>query len=148
MTNTIQILMVENDENEVYSLKEALTVSQIASVEIHEVEDGEQALAFLRQEHPFIDMPRPNLMFLGLTLPGMNGFEVLEEIQQERTLKTIPIVVLTKSTNPRVISKVQKPPLPRYVFKKPLNCNEWICLLRCIEDVWLTINSMQEQPTR
>lgn len=147
MTNSIKILMVENDQDEVYSLKEALTVSQIVNVEIQEVEDGEQALAYLRQEHPFLDMPRPNLMFLELTLPGMSGLEVLEEIAQERELKTMPIVILTHTTNPRVISKVQKPPLPRYVFKKPTSCNEWICVLRCIEDVWLTIKSIPGQRT-
>ncbi len=137
--------MVENDQDDVYSLKEALTVSQIVSVEIDEVEDGEQALAYLRQEHPYLDTPRPDLMFLELTLPGMSGLEVLEEISNERELRTMPIVVLTHNTNPRVISKVQKSSLPRYVFKKPTNCNEWICVLRCIEDVWLTIKNIPGQ---
>ena len=143
MLNSIKILMVESDLDELYSLQEALTVSQIASVEIQEVEDGEQALAYLRQEHPFLDVPRPNLMFLGLTLPGIGGLEVLEEIHQDRELKSLPIVVLTNTINPRVVSKVQQPPLPRYVFKKPTSCNEWICVLRCIEDVWHTISSTQ-----
>ncbi len=147
MANSIKILMVESDQDQVYSLKEALTVSQIVSVEIQEVEDGEQALAYLNQEHPFFDMPRPHLMFLGLKLPGMSGLDVLEEIHKQRALRSLPIVVLTNTTNPRVISRVQQPPLPRYVFKKPTTCNEWICVLRCIEDVWLTIKSIPGQRT-
>ena len=145
MRQSIKILVVENDRDEVYSLKEALTVSQIVSVEIQEVEDGEQALAYLRQEHPFLDVPRPNLIFLALKLPGMSGLEVLAEIQRDRQLRNIPIAVLTHQTNPRVIAKVQQPSLPRYIFKKPTNCNDWIYTLRCIEDVWLTIRSIPGQ---
>ena len=145
LTQTIKILLVESDQEEVYSLQEALTVSQIVSVEVQEVEDGEQALAYLRQEHPFLDVPRPNLILLDLKLPGISGLEVLEEIQQERHLRQIPIAVLTRTMSPHTSAKVQKPNLPRYVFKKPTTCNEWIYILRCIEDVWLTITGMPGQ---
>ncbi len=147
MTKTIKVLVVENDQDDVYSLKEALAVSQIVSVEIQEVEDGEQALEYLRQEHPFLDVPRPDLIFLDLKLPGISGLEVLDEIQQEKHLRNIPIAVLTQTSNPRVVANVQKSSLPRYVFKKPVNCNEWICILRCIEDVWLTIKNIPGQRT-
>ncbi|WP_447970797.1 response regulator [Nitrospira sp. M1] len=147
MTNSLKILLVESEHDQIHSLQEALSVAQIVSVEIQEVEDGEQALAYLRQEHPFIDAPRPDLIFLRLKLPGMSGFDVLEEIHQEPEISTIPIAILTHTTNPRILAKVLKPSLPRYVFKKPKNCNEWIYILRCVEDVWLTIHSTPGQRT-
>ena len=145
LTQTIKILLIENDQEEVYSLQEALTVSQIVSVEVQEVEDGEQALAYLRQEHPFLDVPLPNLILLDLKLPGISGLEVLEEIHREQHLRRIPIAVLARNLNQQISAKVQKPNLPRYVFKKPTNCNEWIYILRCIEDVWVTITGIPGQ---
>ncbi|MCA9472092.1 MAG: response regulator [Nitrospirales bacterium] len=145
LTQAIKILLVENDQEEVYSLQEALTVSQIVSVDVQEVEDGEQALAYLRQEHPFLDVPRPNLILLDVKLPGVSGLEVLEEIHQEHHLRQIPIAILYHDSKPRISTKIQKPPMPRYVFKKPTNCNEWIYILRCIEDVWLTITGIPSQ---
>jgi len=67
--------MVEEDPHEVDCLKEALAVSQFGAVNLQQVEDGEQALAFLRQEYPYYDVSRPDLIFLDLNLPGMSGRE-------------------------------------------------------------------------
>ena len=62
--NTIKVLMIEDDSAQTEALKEALIVAQIICVEIHEAEDGEQAMAFLHQEYPFMDAPQPDLIFL------------------------------------------------------------------------------------
>ena len=141
VTKTIKILMVEGDRNEVDSLKEALTVAQIINVEVQEVEDGEQALALLRQEYPFLEASRPHLIFLGMNLPGMSGQEVIEEIQQDPELKHIPVAVLTTSTDSEHIEKQNNSSACCYIFKKPTSCDQWIYTLRCIEDVWLTIKT-------
>ena len=140
VTKTIKILMVEGDKNEVDSLKEALTVAQIINVEVQEVEDGEQALGYLRQEYPFLDASRPHLIFLGMNLPGMSGREVIEEIQTDPALPNIPVALLTTSTDSERIGQLHS--LPHcYTFKKPTSCDQWIYTLRCIEDVWLTIKT-------
>ena len=132
--------MVESDKNEVDSLREALTVAQIINVEVQEVEDGEQALGYLRQEYPFLDASRPHLIFLGLNLPGMSGREVLEELHTDSELQHIPVALLTTSTDSERIGKFPSKH-PCYTFKKPTSCDQWIYTLRCIEDVWLTIKT-------
>ena len=141
VTKTIKILMVEGDRNEVDSLKEALTVAQIVNVEVQEVEDGEQALALLRQEYPFLEASRPHLIFLGMNLPGMSGQEMIEEIQQDPELKHIPVAVLTTSTDSEQIGKQSDSSALCYIFKKPTSCDQWVYTLRCIEDVWLTVKT-------
>ena len=143
--STIKILMVEGDTDDVYSLKEALTVAQIVDVEVQEVEDGEQALAYLRKEYPFIDAPRPHLIFLGLNLPDMSGRELLDMIKTHAGLKKIPVAVLTTSTDNDELGIPHDISHHCYTFKKPLSCDQWIYTLRCIEDVWLTIKTMPGQ---
>ena len=133
--------MVEGDRNEVDSLKEALTVAQIINVEVQEVEDGEQALALLRQEYPFLEASRPHLIFLGMNLPGMSGQEVIEEIQQDPELKHIPVAVLTTSADSEHMGRQDNSSARCYIFKKPTSCDQWIYTIRCIEDVWLTIKT-------
>src|SRR5205085_10124485 len=61
------------------------------------VEDGENALAFLRKEGTQENSPRPDLVLLDLQLPRKNGFEVLAEMKQDRELRQIPVVILTSS---------------------------------------------------
>jgi CheY-like chemotaxis protein len=62
------------------------------------VTDGEEALAFLRQQPPYADVQRPHFIFLDLYLPRKTGFEVLGELEQNPTLTTIPVVACLGSS--------------------------------------------------
>ena len=143
--NTIKVLMVEGDAEEIHSLEEALTVGQIISVELREVEDGEQALAYLRQEYPFLDAPRPDLILLNSNLPEMSGYEVLDEIKKDREFENIPVAVLTASGKDNLPGKHYDTSRRCYTFRKPTSCDQWLYVLRCIEDVWLTITKLAGQ---
>jgi CheY-like chemotaxis protein len=61
------------------------------------VNDGVEAMAFLRAEGKYAGRPRPDLVVLDLNLPRKNGSEVLAEIKGDPDLSTIPVVVLTTS---------------------------------------------------
>lgn len=91
--------MVDGDPTEANSLKEALIAAHIIHVEVQHVDDGEQALAYLRQEYPFLDAGRPHVIFLGMNLPGMRGQELIEQLHKDTELKPIPVAVLTTSTD-------------------------------------------------
>src|SRR5947209_19219736 len=69
------------------------------------VEDGEQALDYLRQQGAFANARRPDLILLDLYLPRMNGHEVLKEIKQDAVLRRIPVVILTASDNEEAFLK-------------------------------------------
>ena len=64
---------------------------------LHVVTDGVEALAFLRQEGEYADVPRPDLVLLDLNLPRKDGREVLAEIKADPQLRRTPVVVLTTS---------------------------------------------------
>ena len=96
--NTFKILTIEDDIAQIDALKEALTVAQIICVEIHEAEDGEQGMAFLNQEYPFMDAPQPDLIFLSNHLPDVSGEEIIKGLQRDRRLQSIPVALFSEET--------------------------------------------------
>jgi two-component system, chemotaxis family, response regulator Rcp1 len=90
------ILLVEDNPADVRMTREALRAAD-APHQLHVVEDGIDAIAFLYQEGKFADAPRPDLILLDLNLPRMNGHEVLLEIKSSDRFCRIPVIVLTSS---------------------------------------------------
>ena len=138
MKRDINILMIEEDRHEVDCLKEAITVGQIISVNIAQAEDGDQALAYLKQEYPYLDAPRPDVIFLDLDLPGMPGRELLGTIKQTEAFANIPLVVLIHSDEEKDTMEAFSYDRTCFFFKKPESCQDWLLIFRCIEDVWQT----------
>lgn len=138
MKRDINILMVEEDHYEVECLQEAISVGQIISANIEQTEDSDQALAFLHQEYPYLDAPKPDLIFLDLDLPRMTGRELLDEIRRDDTLANIPVVVLTRSVQDKETIEAYSFDRTCFFFKKPDSCQDWLLILTCIEDVWQT----------
>ena len=130
--------MVEEDHYEVECLQEAISVGQIISANIEQTEDSDQALAFLHQEYPYLDAPKPDLIFLDLDLPRMTGRELLDEIRRDDTLANIPVVVLTRSVQDKETIEAYSFDRTCFFFKKPDSCQDWLLILTCIEDVWQT----------
>jgi two-component system response regulator len=62
------------------------------------VQDGEDALAFLRREQPYLNAPRPDCILLDLHLPRKDGFAVLRDIHTDPQLSSIPVVACLGST--------------------------------------------------
>lgn len=138
MKRDINILMVEEDRYEVDCLKEAITVGQILSVNIEQAEDGDHALAYLHQEYPYLDAPRPDVIFLDLNLPGITGRELLDQFKQEDAIADIPVVALTQTHQDKEAIEAYSFDRTCFFFKKPDSCQEWLLILKCIEDVWQT----------
>ncbi|GLZ40286.1 response regulator [Actinokineospora sp. NBRC 105648] len=90
------VLLVEDDEGDVIMIREAIE-SRSTNTELHVVNDGIEAVAFLRRTDGYGDAPRPRLILLDLNMPRMDGREVLAEIKADPELITIPVVVLTTS---------------------------------------------------
>lgn len=142
--STLKILTIEDDPSQTEALKEALTVAQIICVEILEAEDGDQAMAFLHQEYPHIDAPQPDLIFLSNHLPDRTGHAIIKELQQNRRLRSIPVALFSEEDP--TASKNFIFPDNCHLFKRPTTCGEWIYVLRCIEDVWITLLNMAGRP--
>src|SRR3954463_13474714 len=96
MTDPIEILLVEDNPGDVELTREALHDGKI-HMHLSVVNDGVEALTFLRREGAHAGAPRPDLILLDLNLPKKDGRAVLGEIKQDPALRNIPVVVLTSS---------------------------------------------------
>src|SRR6266851_1774727 len=92
----LEILMVEDNPADVRLTREAFAEGKIHNT-MNVVKDGVEAMAFLRHQAPYAQVPKPDLIFLDLNLPRKDGREVLFEIKADRDLMRIPVVILTTS---------------------------------------------------
>jgi chemotaxis family two-component system response regulator Rcp1 len=133
----IEILLVEDNPGDVDLTREALDIGKLNNI-LHVVDDGEEAMAFLRREGQYAKAPRPDLVLLDLNLPRKNGREVLAEIKSDENLKRIPVVILTTSKAEEDILKTYNLHANCYVTK-PIDLDQFIKVVHAIEEFWLTI---------
>jgi two-component system, chemotaxis family, response regulator Rcp1 len=134
---TLTLLLIEDDPGDVELTKEALKKSTLP-INLQVVNEGEEAIAFLRQEGEYASSPRPNLILLDLNLPGMNGREVLHEIKSDERLRYIPVVVLTTSDSHKDIFNSYELGGNCYVTK-PSGLKEFVQVIQAIEAFWLSV---------
>ncbi|NTU78763.1 MAG: response regulator [Chloroflexales bacterium] len=133
----IEILLVEDSPADVVITQDALAEARVLNT-IHVVEDGAEALAFLRQQGPYGDAPRPDLILLDLNLPRKSGREVLAEIKVDPALRRIPVVVLTTSRAEEDVWKAYDLHANCYVVK-PLDFAAFVQAVQSIHQFWLSV---------
>jgi chemotaxis family two-component system response regulator Rcp1 len=137
LVKPIEILLVEDNPGDADLAREALEGGKIKN-NLFVVTDGEAAMDFLFKTGPYADVPRPDLILLDLNLPRKDGREVLADIKAHKDLKRIPVVILTTSKSEEDILKSYNLYANCYITK-PIDLNQFIKVVRCIEDFWLSI---------
>lgn len=133
----IDILLVEDNPADVRLTIEALKEGKVFN-NLYVVEDGEEAISFLKRTSEYTACPEPDLILLDLNLPRKNGLEVLEEIKADDNLKLIPVVILTTSNADKDIMKSYTLHANCYVTK-PVDMNRFCDVVKSIENFWLAI---------
>lgn len=143
MTNTraqtrpVEILLIEDSPADVRLTTEAFKDAGVHS-NLHVARDGLDALAFLRHEDKYTDVPRPDIILLDLNLPKKDGREVLAEIKADESLKRIPVIVLTTSQAEQDITKTYDLHANCYITK-PAGLGQFVNVIKIIETFWLTV---------
>ena len=132
-----EILLVEDNPGDVRLMKEAFREAKVEK-NLTVVNDGVEALAFLKKQVPYQNATRPDMILLDLNLPKKHGQEVLQEIKSDPNLRRIPVVILTTSKTEQDILKTYDLHANCYI-SKPVDLEQFIKVIRTIEDFWLTI---------
>ncbi|MEG3876928.1 response regulator [Microcoleus sp. herbarium7] len=133
----VEILLIEDSPSDADLAIEALSHGKILN-NLHFVEDGVEAIKFLRKKEPYLSVPRPDLILLDLNLPKKSGVEVLEEIKTDQKLKLIPVVILSTSAAPEDIIKSYSLHANCYITK-PVDFVQFTKVVRLIEEFWLAV---------
>jgi CheY-like chemotaxis protein len=142
----VEILLVEDNEGDIGLVEEVFEEGRINN-NLNITEDGEEAMEFLRKEGEFANSPRPDLILLDLNLPKKDGREVLEEIKDDENLRRIPVVVLTTSKAEKDILKSYDMHANSYITK-PVDFDQFIKVIKSIEDFWLEVVKLPEDKRR
>ena len=134
---SIEILLVEDSPTDALLTREALEQSKILN-QLHHVENGVEALAFLRGTDQYVGMPRPDLILLDLNLPKKSGIEVLQEIKEDEALRIIPVVVLTTSKSEEDVLKSYDLHANCYIIK-PVDFDKFIAVIQSIREFWFSV---------
>ena len=146
MINPVEILLVEDDAADVDLLRETMADWHVVA-NLHTVEDGVDALAFLHQEGLYAEVPRPELIVLDLNLPGIDGRKVLAKIKTDHDLKQIPVVVFTTSQDEEDIERCYSLGANCFITK-PVGLAEYTRVVKGIEEFWLKIVRLPGQKYR
>jgi CheY-like chemotaxis protein len=133
----IEVLLVEDDPGDVLLIEEAFADNKLLN-NLNIVNDGEQALAYLRREGEYAAAPRPDLVLLDLNLPRKDGREVLQEVKTDESLRTIPVVVLTTSEAEEDVLRSYQLHANAYV-PKPVDFDRFVSIVRQIDDFFVSV---------
>ncbi|MEV4131519.1 response regulator [Dactylosporangium sp. NPDC049742] len=133
----IEVLLVEDDPGDVLMTQEAFEEHKVRN-KLNVVQDGEEALAYLRREGPHADAPRPDLILLDLNLPRVDGRQVLQAIKEDPDLRRIPVVVLTTSQADEDILRSYSLHANAYVTK-PVDFDSFIAVVRQIDEFFVSV---------
>ncbi len=139
----VEILLVEDNPGDVRLTKEAMKEGKMRN-NLSVVNDGVEAMAFLRREGQYVDAPRPDVILLDLNLPRKDGREVLAEIKADPDLRRIPVVVLTSSKAEEDILHSYDSHANCYITK-PGDLEQFMEVVKSVEGFWVQIVKLPQE---
>jgi two-component system, response regulator len=134
------ILLVEDSPEDYEATMRAFRKSGLANP-IFRCVDGDDALDYLHQRGRYAGAeraPRPCVILLDLNLPGTDGRDVLAEVKAHDNLKTIPVIVLTTSSDERDVQRCYELGANSYI-KKPVNLEGFLIAVQLLKEYWFEI---------
>lgn len=145
MTRQIKLLLVEDNEGDIVLTVEALKRSEFTQ-DIQVVKDGQEALDYLHKEGRYENAEKPDLIFLDINLPKINGKEVLAQIKMNEDLKTIPVVMLTTSNSYDDVLESYRNHANSYITK-PAGFNNFLEVIQNVKAFWINTVQLPTQIT-
>jgi two-component system response regulator len=141
------ILIVEDNEDDYEATERSFRRARFLNP-ISWCRNGQEALEFLRGEGKHARNeggPQTDLILLDLNMPGLDGRRVLEIVKADERFKTIPVVVLTTSSDSKDVEKCYELGASTYI-QKPVNFEGLAEAVRTMKDYWFGIAILPQMP--
>jgi len=133
----VEILLVDDNPADVALTQEAFQDGKLCN-NLNVVNDGVEAMEFLRKRGQYASAPTPDFILLDLNMPRKDGREVLAEIKSDEKLKSIPVVIMTVSKDDKDILESYRLHANCYITK-PVKFTEFVEIVRTLENFWFSI---------
>jgi len=140
---THSVLLVEDDENDVFFMQRAFREADIITP-LHIAKDGREAIDYLSGNGKFADRekwPLPCLILMDLKLPYVLGLDVIKWLRSEPAFKSIIVVVLTSSKQDADIEKAYALGANSYLVKPP-DVQQLVAMVKRIKEYWIEMNQI------
>jgi CheY-like chemotaxis protein len=139
MSASTGVLLVEDNDADVELTLRAFRRRQFRHP-VMVARDGEEALDYIHRRGAYAQgAPVPTLILLDLHLPKVDGLDVLRELKAHPIYRTVPVVVLTTSTEDRDIVRTYELGAASYILK-PVEFDKFVTVVERIELYWLVTN--------
>ena len=146
MKSTPEVLLVDDNPADIDLTSEALARSK-RQLHVSAVNDGTEAISFLRREGKYSDAPAPDLVVLDLNLPRKTGREVLSDVKADPALATIPVVIFsTSQAKADIIGSYQLG--ANCYLGKPGTLPDFMAAVQSMADFWLGFASLPQKEKR
>ena len=135
MEDGAEVLLVDDNPADIDLLREAISKSP-RPLCVHAVNDGEEALRYLRRHGDYREAREPDLIVLDLNLPRKDGREVLSEVKRDATLARIPVVIFTTSEARSDVNFSYEHGANCYL-QKPGNFPDYMTVVQSMTGFWL-----------
>jgi CheY-like chemotaxis protein len=133
----VHFLLIEDNPGDVRLAQETLREAKFQNT-MDVVGDGEEALAYLRQEDKYSNCGTPDIILLDMNLPRMDGFELVEELRGDPKLNAIPIVILAATRFDEQLLRRYNIPTECFILK-PLTVEHLLEAVRCFPHIGISI---------
>jgi CheY-like chemotaxis protein len=137
------IMLIEDNEGDIVLTEEVFKNSGLTNP-LSVARDGEEALDFLYKRNQFTNVERPDLILMDINLPKINGKEVLAIIKKDEDLKTIPVIMLTTSSDERDVLDSYKSHANCFITK-PLSFDGFTHAVKEIKNFWFTLATVHSK---
>ncbi len=132
------ILIVDDDENDISLTKRAFTASNVHCT-LQLLRNGQETVDYLRGHGRYADRgkyPLPIMILMDLNMPIMDGFQVLEWLRGQPSIKAIPVVVFSSSDSPADITRAYDLGANSFMTKS-ISYDGLLAKLKTVSQYWL-----------
>jgi len=140
------VLLVEDNSAHANLFMRCFSEQHTIPYKMFHVSNGEEALNYIYRRGPYTnpqESPRPDVIFLDLRMPKVDGLSVLTEIKTDEILRNIPIVVFTTSDEEKDLTAAYHHYVNSFLIK-PMDFDEFLQMVNAMASYWLQWNRLPE----